>query len=388
MTILDDCRARLPDMLVDAVRLIECESPSVDLEAVTRSADVTSAVLGARLAEAGLDAEPERIVVEGVPHLRWRLGGPTRVLLLGHHDTVWPLGSLATHPAQNADDVLTGPGCYDMVIGLVQAVHAVACVANAHGADAVAGVTILVTGDEEVGSTTSRALLEEEARAAEAVLVLEASGPHGALKTERKGTGMYTVSAGGRAAHAGLEPERGINAGIELAHQIPLIAALSRVDQGTTVTPTSGHIGTATNTVPALASIDVDVRASTARELARVDKEIRALAPTLEGATLSIAGGVNRPPLEREQASALFSRAQAMSTEAGIAHLEQCSVGGASDGNFTAGLGIPTLDGLGGVGGGAHADDEHVLTTHVPHRTALLSLLIQDLLAHPVGTHS
>lgn len=379
--LLTDARARLPAMLDDAVRLIECESPSSDLDAVERSADVVAEVLGARLSAAGLPAEPERIVVDGVTHLRWRLGGPTRVLLLGHHDTVWPHGTLATHPAVVTDGVLTGPGCYDMAIGLVQAAHAAASLATVHGADALAGVTILVTGDEEVGSTSSRALLEDEARGADAVLVLEASGPGGALKTERKGVSLYTVTALGRAAHAGLDPERGVNAGLELAHQLPAIAAIA--DGSTTVTPTRGSIGTTVNTVPAQARVDVDVRATTAAEQHRVDTEIRALAPVLDGARLSIDGGVNRPPLELALADDLFSRALRLALTAGIDDLRQCSVGGASDGNLTAGLGVPTLDGLGGVGGGAHAADEHVEIAHVPHRTALLALLVHDILASP-----
>ncbi|MFW7414953.1 M20/M25/M40 family metallo-hydrolase [Demequina sp. SO4-18] len=382
--LLDDARARLTTMLDDALRLIECESPSHDHAAIERSADVTAEVLGATFEAAGLPPEPERIVIDGVTHLRWRFGGPTRVLLLGHHDTVWPHGTLETHPARLADGVLTGPGCFDMAIGLVQAAHAVAALASRHGvppADAVAGVTLLVTGDEEVGSLTSRALLEDEARDADAVLVLEASGPGGALKTERKGVSLYTLTAHGRAAHAGLDPERGINAGIELAHQLPAIAALG--DGATTVTPTRGSIGTTVNTVPARASVDVDVRARTAAEQRRVDEQIRALAPALQGATLSIDGGVNRPPLELALAEDLFARALRLAPAAGIDALQQCSVGGASDGNLTAGLGVPTLDGLGGVGGGAHADDEHVDVAHVPHRTALLALMIADLVSHP-----
>ncbi|WP_234988053.1 M20/M25/M40 family metallo-hydrolase [Demequina sp. NBRC 110056] len=380
MTLLDDCQARLPAMLEDVRRIIECESPSEDAAANARSADVVAEVLGARLAEVGLPSEPQRIEVDGGITLRWRTGGPSRVLLLGHHDTVWPLGTLARLPFSTDGGLLRGPGCFDMAIGLVQATHAVAALAALRGADAVADVTILVTGDEETGSTRSRHLLEEEAREADAVLVLEASGPGGALKTERKGTSMYTVAVTGRAAHAGLEPERGVNAGIELAHQIHAIAALADPDAGTTVTPTSGRIGTTLNTVPAAASVDVDVRARTAAELERVDAAIRQLEPVLDDARLEVSGGINRPPLERAMAADLFGRAQRAAPAAGVHDLADCSVGGASDGNFTAGIGVPTLDGLGGVGGGAHAEDEHVLIEHVAHRTALLALVIEDLL--------
>jgi glutamate carboxypeptidase len=381
MGILDACQSRMPAMLADVERIIRFESPSDDHAAVAQSADLVADVLGARLAQSGIDAPAERIVVDGVVHLRWRLGsGARRVLLLGHHDTVWPHGTLEAIPFSVTNGVLRGPGCFDMAIGLVQAVHATAALAERDGADAVDGVTILVTGDEEVGSQTSRDLLEDEARGLDAVFVLESAGPGGSLKTERKGTSMYTVQANGKASHAGLDPESGINAGVELAHQLLAIDALGDPLQGTTVTPTSGRIGTTTNTVPATASVDVDVRASSASQLQLVDQQIHALVPVLEGASLAIAGGINRPPLELSSSEALFARASKFADEAGIVDLQDVAVGGASDGNFTAGIGVPTLDGLGGVGGGAHAESEHVVLAHVPHRTALLALLIQDVL--------
>jgi len=379
--LLTVCHDRLDAMLADVERIIQFESPSDDHEAIDRSASLVAEVLGERLAQDGIPTHAERIVIDGVTHLRWRIGnGPRRILLLGHHDTVWPHGSVDDHPFSIHDGVLRGPGCFDMAIGLVQAAHATAAIAHLNGHDAVDGVTILVTGDEEVGSQTSRALLEEEARGCAAVFVLEAAGPGGALKTERKGTATYTLHVTGRASHAGLDPESGINAGVELAHQIPALLALAAPELGTTVTPTSGRIGTTTNTVPANATIDVDVRARSSAELDRVDSQIRALAALLEGAMVTVAGGVNRPPLERASAQPLFDRATRLAAEAGIFDLHDVSVGGASDGNFTAGIGVPTLDGLGGVGGGAHADSEHVEVAHVPHRTALLALLMADVL--------
>lgn len=385
MSLFDDASARLPAMLADVRRIIECESPSDDLEAISRSAALVGDVLGATLTEAGLPGTPETLVIDGVTHLRWRFGGPTRVLLLGHHDTVWPLGSLATHPCRIDDGILTGPGCFDMAIGLVQAAHACAVLAQHSSADALAGVTLLVTGDEEVGSHTSRGLLEDEARDAAAVFVLEAAGPGGALKTERKGVSMYTVTTYGRAAHAGLDPDDGINAGLELAHQLQAVAALHHTGEvsGTTVVPTSGSIGTTTNTVPARATFAVDVRARTGAELERIDTAMRALGPRLPDSRIKVAGGVNRPPLEHRMAADLYARALRLAPHAGIAHLTECAVGGASDGNFTAALGTPTLDGLGGVGGGAHADDEHVEIAHIPQRTALLAALIADVLGAP-----
>ena len=360
----------LSRILEDIETLVTFESPSSDLDAVAASAELV-----ARLGTARLGAEPERIVLEGRTHLRWRLGsGPRRVLVLGHHDTVWPLGSLAKHPFEVTDGVLRGPGCFDMKTGLVMGFHTIA------GLSDVDGVTMLVTGDEELGSPSSRELIEDEARGCVAALVLEASADGGALKTARKGVSRYQVTAHGRAAHAGLEPEKGVNATIELAHQIPIVAALADPGQGTTVTPTRLVSGTTTNTVPAEGGFAVDVRVRTSAEQERVDKAIRALTPVLPGARLTVDGGPNRPPLEESSSAALFERAQRIAAELGLPPLTKAAVGGASDGNFTAGIGVPTLDGLGAVGGGAHADDEHVIVGELPARTALLAALLADLL--------
>jgi glutamate carboxypeptidase len=245
----------------------------------------------------------------------------------------------------------------------------------------VGGVTLLVTADEEIGSPTSRELIESEAAGCSATFVLEASGPGGALKTERKGTSNYYVNIIGRAAHAGLEPEKGINAGVELAHQVLAINELGDPDLGTTVTPTVLSAGTTTNTVPARAQICVDVRVRTAEEQQRIDDEFGRLQSRLPGAVLDIDGGPNRPPLQASASMELFRRAQQLAAASGLDPLESVAVGGASDGNFTAGIGVPTLDGLGAVGGGAHADDEHVLADKIPGRTALLAILIKDQLA-------
>jgi glutamate carboxypeptidase len=363
----------LETMLDDIRELVECESPSADLAAVARSAEVVARV-GARR----LGVEPERIVLDGRTHLCWRLGsGPARVLVLGHHDTVWPIGTLATHPCTVEDGVLRGPGCFDMLAGLVMAFHALA------GID---GVTLLVTGDEELGSPSSRGLIEEEASGCEAALVLEASADGGALKTERKGVSLYDVRLVGRAAHAGLEPEAGVNATIELAHQVLAVSALGRPEAGTTVTPTASRAGTTTNTVPATGSFSVDVRVRTIEEQGRVDAAMRALRPVLPGAELEVTGGPNRPPLEASASAALFERASTIAVRLGLPAPTSAAVGGASDGNFTAGVGTPTLDGLGAVGGGAHADDEHVLIDELPGRTALLAALVADLLAKPTNS--
>ncbi|MFB9312760.1 M20 family metallopeptidase [Nocardioides plantarum] len=364
----------LPAFLDDLRELVECESPSADLAAVARSAEVV-----ARLGTARLGTAPETIVLDGRTHLRWRLGdGPSRLLLVGHHDTVWPLGTLAERPFSVADGVVRGPGCFDMLTGLVMAFHALASLPD------VDGVTLLVTGDEELGSPSSRGLIEDEARLAGAALVLEASADDGALKTGRKGVSLYDVGLHGRAAHAGLEPESGVNATLELAHQVQAVAALSDPSAGTTVTPTVATAGTTTNTVPATASFAVDVRVRTVAEQDRVDAAMRALGPVLPGARIEVRGGPNRPPLEEAMSDALWGRVRSLASELGLPAPTAVSVGGASDGNLTAGVGTPTLDGLGAVGGGAHADHEHVLLAPIAGRTALLTRLVADLLAHPL----
>jgi glutamate carboxypeptidase len=353
-------------VLDDIRELIECESPSADPAAIARSAEVV-ARLGTRL----LGTAPER---PGQGHLRWQFGGPSRVLLLGHHDTVWPLGSLPRRPWSVAGGVLRGPGCFDMKAGLVLAMHAIAAQPRR------SGITLLITSDEEVGSITSRELIESTARGCEAALVLEGAADGGALKTERKGTSNYRLQVTGRAAHAGLEPERGVNAAVELAHQLLVVNQLGDPELGTTVTPTVLAAGTTTNTVPAFGEFAIDVRARTTAEQERVDKALRALSPVLPGAQLTILGGLNRPPLEAASSAALYERAVRIAGGLGQPPPGQASVGGASDGNFTAGMGVPTLDGLGAVGGGAHADDEHVLAGTLPGRLALLTALIADLI--------
>ncbi|MFE0804249.1 M20 family metallopeptidase [Streptomyces sp. NPDC058812] len=363
----------MPAVIDDIGHLVRTESPSADLDAVARSARAVATTAAPYLGTA-----PDVLTVDGRTHLRWRLGsGPRRVLLLGHHDTVWPVGSLAAHPFTVRDGVLRGPGCFDMKAGLVMAFHAVAAL----GAGALDGLTLLVTGDEELGSPSSRELIESEAAGCAAALVLEASADGGALKTERKGVSQYEIRVGGLAAHAGLEPERGVNAGVETAHQILAVAALSGLDAGTTVTPTLLSAGTTTNTVPAHGRFSVDVRVRDVAEQTRVDTALHGLRPVLGGATVEVTGGPNRPPLPPAASDALYRRARRLAAELGIGPLTAAAVGGASDGNLTAGAGVPTLDGLGAVGGGAHAPDEHVLVADLPRRTALLAALVGDLLA-------
>jgi glutamate carboxypeptidase len=361
----------VPGLLADIEAMVTCESPSEDRAAVARSAEVVAGI-GHRL----LGAWPDRIVLDGRTHLRWKFGdAPTRVLLLGHHDTVWPIGSLVSHPYEKTGLILRGPGCFDMKAGVAQALHAVA------GLPDRAGVTILITGDEELGSPTSRELIETEAAGCAGALVLEASADGGALKTSRKGVSLYRVRVVGRASHAGLEPEAGVNSTVELAHQVLAVRALADPALGTTVEPTRAKAGTTTNTVPAAGEFDVDVRVRTLAEQDRVDRAMRALSPVLPDARVEAEGGPNRPPLEESASAELFARAVKVAARLDLPSPARASVGGASDGNFTAGIGTPTLDGLGAVGGGAHADSEHVVVTELPHRVALVAGLTAELLA-------
>jgi glutamate carboxypeptidase len=352
-------------------RLVGHESPSSDTGACEACA-LEVADLGAHL----LGSSPEQVRTGGRTHLRWLLGpAKPRVVLIGHLDTVWPLGTVERWPFSVRDGVATGPGTFDMKAGIVQALHALSMVSEPDG------TALLVTSDEEIGSPTSRALVEEMARGAEAVLVLEPAAGR-AVKVARKGTSMYHLVVRGRAAHAG-HPDRGINATVELAHLILAVATLARPELGTTVTPTVARVGTTTNTVPERAELDVDVRAASTGEQARVDADIRSLRPVLLGAEMAVDGGPNRPPLPASASAELMERARQVAARLGFGPLEGVTVGGASDGNFTAGLGVPTLDGLGPVGANAHAERERVEVASMPERAALVAALVDDLLAHP-----
>jgi glutamate carboxypeptidase len=269
-----------------------------------------------------------------------------------------------------------------MKAGVVLALHAAAALSGGNGLSGPGGpaVTILITGDEELGSPSSRALVEAEAATSVAALVLEASADGGALKTERKGVSLYQVRVSGRAAHAGLEPERGVNASVELAHQVLAVQALADVAVGTTVTPTMLTGGTSSNTVPAAGAFSVDVRVRHRGEQDRVDVAMRALRPVLDDAGVAVTGGPNRPPLPASASAGLFDRASTLARRLGLPPMSGVAVGGASDGNFTAGVGTPTLDGLGAVGGGAHADDEHVRIAELPGRAALVAAIVADIL--------
>jgi glutamate carboxypeptidase len=361
-------------MLADLAALVEVESPSLQLDAIERSAGAVAALIERRL------GSPAELVSSAAgSHVHWRGGGEPRVLLVGHHDTVFPLGTVAARPFTRGDGRVTGPGVFDMKGGIVVAVHAVASLAGREG------VELLVTADEEVGSAASRALIEARAEACGSVLVLEPSADGGALKTGRKGTGTFEVTVHGRAAHAGLEPEKGVNALLEAARQVLAIAALADPTRGTTVTPTVARAGTADNVVPAEATIRVDVRVTELDEAARVEAAMAALTPVDPAARVDVAGGVNRPPMPEAATAALFAVAREVAAAAGLPVPDGTAVGGGSDGNFTAALGVPTLDGLGVVGGGAHSDDEFVLVDSLVDRATLLAGLVTRVLDAPTG---
>ncbi|MGI5170969.1 M20/M25/M40 family metallo-hydrolase [Spirillospora sp. CA-253888] len=363
--LLHAAHALQPTMLRRLERLVGCESPSDSPDALR-----SCAALLAPWLEAALDRPVDRVQTGDRVHLLAAAREP-RILLLGHFDTVWPLGTLAGWPFSITDDVAVGPGVFDMKAGIVQLLAALELVRDS------SHVSVLLTSDEEIGSATSRPLIEDQARRAGGVLVCEPSGDGGAPKIARKGIAGYRVEVRGKAAHAGLEPESGVNAGVELAHQILAIASLSGPD--TTVIPTVLAGGTTTNTVPELAHVRVEARSWTVEALAEVDRALSALTPRLPGARITVTGGIRRPPFERHAALALLARAEHAAATLGLELAAPVSSGGVSDGNLTAALGVPTLDGLGAVGGHAHGRGEHVRISTLPERAALLAALLAEL---------
>jgi glutamate carboxypeptidase len=368
-------RDRVEEMVGQLATLVSVETPSEDLDACRAGVRVVSAIARDVIGDPGAIVE-----VEGRPHLHWHWpavhGRPT-VALIGHLDTVWPAGTLARWPfsVDQASETATGPGCFDMKAGVIQLLYAIAAL------DDRSGIEVLVTSDEELGSGTSRALIEEIGGRCAAAFVLESAASPTTLKIGRKGTGWYRIDVEGRAAHAGLEPEKGANALVELSHLVLALAAIARPEIGTTVTPTLAGAGTASNVVPAAASLTIDVRVSEPDEAQRVDDAIRGLETTVPGTTLTVHGGPNRPPMPSSSGAALCATASELSAALELGPLDGISVGGGSDGNFTAAVGCPTLDGLGAVGGGAHAEGEWVSTAAMPERAALLAALLEDVRA-------
>jgi glutamate carboxypeptidase len=302
-----------------------------------------------------------------------------QVLVIGHLDTVWPIGTLARLPFRiTADGRAHGPGIFDMKAGIAMVIEALRTIV-AQELPTKRPITLLLTCDEEIGSRTSRGLIEAEAKHSAAALVLEPPVPGGIVKTGRKGIGTFTLRALGRAAHAGLDPGQGINAIVELAHQTLRLAALNDYAQGISVSVGIINGGTGINVIPAEAEAKVDVRFWTPEDGERIVSTIRGLQPVLNEAQLEITGGINRPPMPRSEGNIwLFEQARELAAELGF-QLDDAMVGGGSDGNFTAALGVPTLDGLGVDGAGAHAEHEHILISDLPRRAALLTRLLQTV---------
>jgi len=369
--LLDALRRNLPETLSLLEAMVNMDSPSMNKSLV----DTFVHFLGPTFERLGA-------AVEYVPaerfgdHLLARFDGPSadKLLILGHTDTVFPAGEIFRRPFKIQNNRATGPGVFDMKGGI-----ALLCAALRVLGPLPRPVTILLTSDEEAGSPSSRALIEMEAMSAGAVLVLEPSLPGGALKTARKGVGRFTVMAAGRAAHAGIDPSRGVNAIQEIAHQILRLQNMSDPACGTTVTVGVVQGGTRVNVVPAEAVVEIDVRIANNDEAARISEAIRQLRPVLPGATLHIRGGINRPPMERTSDTArLLEIARKVGQDLGL-HIEEGSTGGGSDGNFTSAIGIPTLDGLGPIGEGAHSMDEYVEIASFPERAALIAGLIRQV---------
>jgi glutamate carboxypeptidase len=354
--------------------LVACESPPGSIPQLEACADLLagwgSEVLG---------RPARREVRDGLPHLLWPAAEPAeqRVLLLGHFDTVWPLGTIEQWPFTVTAGTATGPGVCDMKAGIVQMLAALGMLAD------TSGIGVLLTCDEESGSFSSRQLIEEQARLSGSVLVCEPSAPDGALKVARKGGSAYQLEVRGRAAHAGVEPHLGINATVEVAHQILAVQGLACPADETSVTPTVVAGGTTSNTVPERATLCVDVRAWSRDELHRVDRALRALTPQVPWAGLTLHGGINRYPLQPAVTMPLLELAQAAAAELGLPAPAGVHAPGASDANFTGALGVPTLDGLGAVGGGSHARSEYANVTMMPDRAALLAALTERLLTVP-----
>lgn len=362
-------QSNLPEMLNTLKALVECESPTSDLasaHAVTK--------LAKELASIWLPGE-SRVEVHGDrPVWRWGPDQP-EILLLGHLDTVWPIGTLESIPFAVNGDRITGPGVFDMKAGVVQGWAAL----KESGITESSGIGMLLTTDEETGSHASRELIAASITNAKAVIVLEPSF-NGALKTRRKGTSNYLMRFHGVASHAGLDPDRGVNALTAAAEFILATQHWGSQEHETSVTPTVSKSGTTTNTVPHLAEVHVDVRAWDRAEQERVDHEVRAFASTLP-VTIEIVGGIDRPAMEAAMSAELYSLAKYINRELGYPDLNECAVGGASDGNFTAAAGIPTIDGMGAVGDGAHADFEWASILAMPPRADVLEKILMKLLA-------
>ncbi len=378
MQLLNHLKTLEPELLETIETLVQYESPSTDKEhcdrLVRHLAGVWSELgLKTEIIEEEETGDHLRVVYEPEGEAQGQL------LVLSHVDTVWPVGTTAERPFRVEGDRAFGPGIFDMKTGAAQTIYALRALLELGQAPAKR-IVLLYNTDEEIGSPTSRGLIEEEAKRSDAVLVLEPSvPPQGALKTFRKGVGMYTLKITGKASHAGADPELGVSAVTELAHQIIHLNSLADEEQGTTVNVGVVEGGTRRNVIAASARAGIDVRITSLAEAERIHRDLMAVESVLAGTTLEMTGEINRPPMLRtERTVALFEQARHLAAELGF-DLQETSSGGGSDGNFTAALGVPTVDGLGAVGEGGHAEHEHILIDHLVPRTALLARLLETL---------
>jgi len=369
--LLSFCESQRAWLLDSVKRLVRLESPSTNKAAVDRC----GAELARQLRDLGARVRHVETVTAG-DHLLAEVGsGESQVLLLGHFDTVWPVGQLARMPIRQTRGRLSGPGTFDMKAGLGIGMLAVRALVET-GRLGAHRVVMLWTSDEEIGSETSKNLIEEEARRSRAALVLEPALAGGALKTRRKGCGEFEITARGIPAHAGIDPSKGASAVHELAHQIVALESLQDLDRGISINVGLVMGGTRTNVIAEEAVARVDVRVAARDDTAEVEAAFRALTPRLRGTSLVVTGGIHRPPLERTTGVVrLYELARGVARELGH-DLEEGSTGGGSDGNLTAAIGVPTLDGLGAIGDGAHALHEHIEVEPLPWRAALVAGLI------------
>lgn len=371
-------RSKQKEIVAFLREMVLCESPSDDASAIARFtqlfADSVRDIARVKFHKGG----------EYGPHLQCEFDLPGKrkqgqILALGHSDTVYPMGTLLRMPFREKDGRLWGPGIFDMKGGIAFFVFAMRAL-RALDIPVKRKVLLQLNSEEEIGSPSSRSLTEKEARRSVAVLVLEPSaGLDGKAKTARKGVGDYTVTVRGKAAHAGLDFEAGASAIIELARQIEVIAGFTDFDRGLTVNPGVISGGTRTNVVAETAQVEVDFRISRLKDAAGLEKKFNKLKPFDKRCHVAVSGGLNRPPLERtREIASLFEKAKALASDMGV-NLKETSVGGGSDGNFTAALGVPTLDGIGAVGEGAHTPEESILIDRIADRTALLAKLVAEI---------
>jgi glutamate carboxypeptidase len=368
-------KLRLPEMLSTLQRLVLAESPSLEKEAADRCCDILAAEWnkrGAIVERIAQKIRGDQLRVTWWPQKSRPAG---QFLVLGHYDTVYSCGDLAKMPFRVSGGKAYGPGIFDMKAGITQALFALDALQQTK-VPLLNRLVFLWTSDEEIGSDASRKLIETEARRSDAVFVLEPSlGPKGLIKTARKGVGEAELIVYGRASHAGLAPQEGINAIHEMSRQLTRIQEWNDLRRGVTVNADVIEGGTRVNVIAESARAVLDLRALRISDMRRIERRLHALRPILPGAKLEVRGGFNRAPLERTSSAPLFAKAKALAAQMGLS-LGECTAGGGSDGNLTAAVGALTLDGLGAVGHGAHSKDEHIVIDTMPARAALLAALL------------